>query len=1150
MIFRDRIPLLAKLGRPWVVAAVLGLFGYALAGFFLAPWLLGRYLPSYVAREFAQSLSLGQVRVNPFFFTLEVRDLRLADGEGEMLLSNDWLLADFELESIVRGAWTFGEIVFEAPVLHLLFDQTGRLNLARMIAKLPDNAASSGQESQADPVRLLCKRLVLTGGTVQVRDQSGPIPVAVAVAPVTIEVRNLATLPDSSGTFRAMAKLPMGGRLDWQGDVTLAPLTSHGTLHVADFSPAVVWEFFQDRIPLARPLGSASLDLDYRFVQDAGKAEFVVHPLAMRLRDLELRANEGQHPLLRLVDLQVTGARFDQGHHEVHLPTVTLRGGAFRARLDEDGRLDWLALLKSPTATAAGGPEAQNPRTSASEKPARWRLTVDNFTLADIVLHCEDRSYDVPGALDIDAVNLSLAVEAASGDGPPLLQLRDLAVGLQGIHSRDASGDQPQWSLAQVRLAGGGFDLAGRQIQAESLLLGGGHVGLERLEDGAIRQVRVLGPVAWSPGSRLGEQAAAPASSAWHVLLSRFELADFSLDYADQGFGSALQYGLRDLSLVAEGIDNESADPIRFSAQTRVAQGGTMTAAGALAQTGRSVSGRVAVEKLELPPLQPLLARYLRANLASGNLSLTGAVSYEPGQEGDKPELKADGGMKINALRLEEREGGERLLAWRELAVNGFDFSLRPAKLEIAAVQVQEPQVKIVVLDKGQGVNLARLAVEKESTAAPGIPPAAPAPVEDKPFPLLLNRVSLTNGVVEFADLSLVLPFATRIERFAGTALNINADPASRATLKFSGVVDQYGEADVSGTLAPLNPRQFMDLGVRFHNVELQPISPYTATFAGRRVASGRLDLDLGYKIDKNELQGDHRMVLRNFSLGERVESPKALALPLDLAIALLTDGEGKIDVAVPVRGNLENPEFSYNQVVWQAVSNMLTRLVTAPFQSLSALFASGTPQPDRVFFEPGQAEPSPPELEKLQQVAQVLNQRPQLLLTVHGAFARDLDGTSLREFAVRRALAARLGVALQAGDDPGPVAFTHAKTQQALEQLSGGDAAVTEFQAAYEEKTGVKAIRVNPALALLGKASDDLSFYEALFQHLVASATLAEEELHALAANRRDRVLRELREVAGLAPERLAVGTLEEAKTGESPVAIPLELGADRKDE
>jgi hypothetical protein len=98
----------------------------------------------------------------------------------------------------------------------------------------------------------------------------------------------------------------------------------------------------------------------------------------------------------------------------------------------------------------------------------------------------------------------------------------------------------------------------------------------------------------------------------------------------------------------------------------------------------------------------------------------------------------------------------------------------------------------------------------------------------------------------------------------------------------------------------PSSPRTLLDIEAHFDKVRMPPLSPYSATFAGRKIAAGKLWLDLHYKIVKGELAGEHKIVLEDFKLGKRVEAPDARDLPLDLAIALLTDSKGKMNLAVP----------------------------------------------------------------------------------------------------------------------------------------------------------------------------------------------------------------------------------------------------------
>jgi len=273
------------------------------------------------------------------------------------------------------------------------------------------------------------------------------------------------------------------------------------------------------------------------------------------------------------------------------------------------------------------------------------------------------------------------------------------------------------------------------------------------------------------------------------------------------------------------------------------------------------------------------------------------------------------------------------------------------------------------------------------------------------------------------------------------------------------------------------------------------------------------------------------------------------MRLPLDLAIAILSDSEGRIDIALPVRGNVDHPEFSYGQLIWQALVNVITQIVTSPFRALGGLFGGDAERLETIGFEPGSDAVRPPEQEKLKRVAQVLSKRPQLKLVVHGGYEAKVDGEALRSLRVRQDLARRLDVKLRPGEDPGPVALDQAKTQRALEALlteRGGDQAIEEFQAGYEKSGGHKAQRVNPVLALVGRGSPDRAFYEALFRRLVETTPLPDAEIAGLARRRGEATVAALKEWADGTGARVEVADAEPASRAErTSVPTRLELGA-----
>ena len=417
--------------------------------------------------------------------------------------------------------------------------------------------------------------------------------------------------------------------------------------------------------------------------------------------------------------------------------------------------------------------------------------------------------------------------------------------------------------------------------------------------------------------------------------------------------------------------------------------------------------------------------------------------------------------------------------------------------------------------------------------------PPAPMPSSDPAlFPVNIERVRMDKGVVDFADLSLVLPFITQVTDFKGAAAGISSDPARRTSLKFEGKVDPYGLATMAGSLSPFAPKAFTDITVSFLNVEMKPLSPYTATFAGRKIASGTLNLNLKYKIQDSELLGGNNVVLEQFTLGDRVDAPNAVNLPIDLAIALLSDAEGKIDVSVPVSGNVDHPEFSYGHVIRQAIVNLITKIVTAPFRALGGLLGDKDQEMDAIAFNPGSDRLLPPELKKLKKVSEALEKRPRLGLVVQGRFDPEVDGEALRTERVQHALAEEMGAKPGPDETPAPLALDNAKTQRALEKLIEirlGKTAADDFKSQYETATGEKAKPVKPYLAFFGWESSDTAYYQAMFKELVKREPLSDNDLQNLAQRRGEAILQALRTTAGLDALRVSAGSpgpVEKAST------------------
>ncbi len=1075
----------------FVLAALLV---YALAGFLLAPWLVRQQLPALVEKHLGGQGSVAEVRINPFLLTFEAADLAIAEKNGNPAVRVGRLFVDLEAISLLRWTWTFREIRIERPLINAELDAQENLNLARLLPPEPgtDGEAGSAPGLTAMP-RLLLQHLVIDGGAFSFNDQTLRPAARAQFNPFSFEMHDVSTLPDHSGNHALKARLPGGGNLQWEGKLSLAPLDSSGSITLQDAKLATLWQFMRDRLAVAEPGGSYGLALRYRMRYGNGALELNADDLAFRMNNISLtRAGDGA-TLGKLDAIAFEGGRFDLRQRSLAFSDVRLADAAINVILDEDGKPDWGKLWIAPPAkggTAADQHAAPPPDPAPASTP--WQITLPKIGIGPLALTLTDRSRVRPLHLTFTGAQADFGLTATVG-GKTQFVVDNGNLKLGDTRLRSGDDREPLLTLAAAQIDSLAFDMQNKSASAGLLRLSGGRTRVDRAADGSLN-------LAGAFAARRDQTA---ADRGFSVTLDRAELTGHELAMTDRSFRPAITYDLQQIRFALTKIAVPFKGPSPLELTLRVRQGGTLKAGGRIDLQQQSADLRFEAADVALTPLQPLLRRDTTLVLASGKAGAAGRLTWN-GKKNPLA-LRYSGTATVTDLDLKVEGTGERLLGWQRLAAGGINFDSVDNRLAIAQIRIARPYSKLVI-NKDRTTNLG--SIMRKRTA-----PAAPA-AQDKTgaMAISLDRINVELGELDFSDLSLVLPFSTNIKALGGSANGLSSAPESRASLKFEGRIEDSGLARAEGTIQPFAPKRFTDIAVTFRNVALTPLSPYSATFAGRKIASGKLSLDLQYKLDNSQLAGDNKVLLEQFTLGERVESPTAVNLPLDLAIALLSDSEGRIDLAVPVTGNVDNPEFSYGHLIWQAIRTVITRIVAAPFRALGALFGSSTDSSaGDIVFDPGSARILPTEYEKLRRVAEGLQKRPQLKLVVQGLFHKDSDSKALRTQAVRADLAVREGLKLAPDEDPGPAAFDNAKTQRALETMlnerAGSDAAA-QFADSFRKSAGREASRVNAVLALMGRGAGDRALYEALYQRLIELQPLPDTALTELAKNRSDRII------------------------------------------
>jgi hypothetical protein len=231
----------------------------------------------------------------------------------------------------------------------------------------------------------------------------------------------------------------------------------------------------------------------------------------------------------------------------------------------------------------------------------------------------------------------------------------------------------------------------------------------------------------------------------------------------------------------------------------------------------------------------------------------------------------------------------------------------------------------------------------------------------------------------------------TQVSDLSGTIEGISSNLETKSKVSFTGKVDSQGKLDFKGTLNPLSKTPNTDIKIKVNNINMSMASPYSAKYAGYQIDKGKLDLDLNYLIEGNKLKASNRILLNQFEFGKSVDSPDATSLPLPLALGILKDRKGKIDIDMPIVGDLDDPSFKITSVIFTTFVNLITKTVTSPFSMLGGLIEGGD-DISEVPFPTNTSELSPEQITRIIALADVLKQRPNLTLEIRGVADTNID--------------------------------------------------------------------------------------------------------------------------------------------------------------
>ncbi|BEU98049.1 DUF748 domain-containing protein [Acidovorax sp. DW039] len=897
--------------------------------------------------------------------SVQARKVRTTDREGNPLLALEHLKVDMADVRPLEQVVDLAQVELTAPVLHARRDAAGLLNLAQ----LGGTGAPAATSSDTAPASTTTPRAPAASDAASAPLTSAEVASATAPAKTASAAR--------TGKPRAAAPAPTP---PWKVTVAHASV-QRGTVHWTD-----------DSTRPATALQAQNLALD--------------------LKGLAL-------PLAK---------------------SVTFRGGW---TLPAVAAGPATGAVAAPEGKLAFSGEASDQKAQVELTADSLALQLATPYIAPYLEPTVSGQFTGTLGLQWQATPSSAGTDGKSASGLTITA-GPLALEQAALRQPGAGNKAALLSLGKLEVKGAKVPLDERTATLESITLTQPRLAVERSSDGRWMFERWAKTPAGSAATASSEAQANPPSpkspAPWAVRVGDLSVQGATVGFADNAQSRPVALEVSSLDITAKNLATDSAKPGTVALSARAAAGkgdyrstaGKLDYQGTLALQPLATQGKLDASRLPVHGLDGYLASQLNIELLRADVGFKGQLGFSQSDKGATLQLVGDAAiedLKANSTAastpLTEAQVGEELLAWKSLNLRGLNVATAPGsapKVRVNETSLLDFFARITINEAGrinlrdivkgdtpaeplptstvaaeqtaqaaktQPVSAASSTSAASSASAPQPPQPAAVATRDPLAPVVeFGPISLVNGKVLFSDFFIKPNYSADLTELTGKLGAFSSEaPGGEpqlAALELLGRAEGSASLEVTGKLNPLAKPLALDITGRVRDLDLPPLSPYSVKYAGHGIERGKLSVDVAYKVLPNgQLTANNRIVLNQLTFGEPVAGAPN-SLPVRLAVALLANRQGVIDLDLPISGSLNDPQFRIGPVIGKIVVNLIGKALTSPFSLLASAFGGGE-EMSSVNFAPGSATLSAEAEQNLAKVAKALADRPNLRITVTG---------------------------------------------------------------------------------------------------------------------------------------------------------------------
>lgn len=1062
----------------WFVALIL-VFG--VLGYFAAPPLLKSVLVEQLSRELNRQVSIDDIAISPYALSAKIVGLAVKAEDGREIVAFDSLQVNLSSASLFKLALVADAIRLDGLRLQVVHEGEGRYDISDLL----DKWAAPSEEPASGIPRFSLNNIELSNARIAMDDR--PKGVVLEVSDINLGLPFVSSLPYQAEilvepSFSARfndSQLALTGR----STPFAGGMESELDLAIDNFDLASLQAYLPPTLPVR--LLAARLDSDLKIVfRELAEKTFSLGVVGgLKVSGLSLAERQGQ-PLLAWKELTVDLEEADLIGRRIAVRRVALNGLDASLRVSKQGEFNFFSVID----------DLGSGKTTASAEPATetqsltWSL--GEFVLSDGLLRWRDESNRVPVIGEVRQLQVQVGAIDSRLQAP---------IDIAEVSYQVDLGER--FRVDRMAVSGMRVDLAAHRVDIAEVVNGGTSIRLVRNAEGVIEWVS-------SPILRTirATDAKVEDSRPWVGELAKLEVDGLDVRFEDRSTGQAAVQELSGLRLQGEKLGNAKGSKGRIELTGKVNKRGSLNVEGSVQLMPLDLALRVDTQAIPLLPLQPYFAGQVDVTLRSGQFSNKGEIRVGLDEGG----LRAaySGSATVGNLLAVDKINKADFLKWKSLYFGAIDFRLAPLSIGIGEIALSDFFARLVLSEEGrlnlQDIVRSQKAEEATVVAGDGGPPATTAAsgaAVPTPVPIRIAKVTLQNGAVNFTDYFVKPSYSVNINRLAGRVTGLSSVDGTVADLDLRGTYAKTAPVQILGKLNPLAAQSFLDIKATVNGIDLTGFSPYSGKYAGYAIEKGKLSLDVSYKLENKQLSADNKVFIDQFTFGEPIDSPDATKLPVNLAISLLKNNRGEIDINLPISGSLDDPEFSVGGLIVRVVVNLFVKAVTSPFALLGSMFGGGE-ELSKIDFAPGRARIGDTQAKTLETLAKALGERSALKLEISGQVDPEIDREGLKRGAMERQIRAERRKALPDSDDAG----------------GRSDLSAEEYKT-YLTRV-YKAAKFPKPRNMIGLQKD--LPVEDMEKLILANTTISEEDVRSLARRRAENVQVWLIEQGKVTPERL----------------------------